>query len=188
MNPLHRFSGSKVVLAFFNKDNLGWTVSYDWCFIRPYKVPPWAIKLRNKIYLESKHNRVTRIKSYIILENNGLPHNIKTQEKDKYSRHISDIGLVYLVSSALNRHFVISANVWDTDFRFRQNILAPFNFCCIHRGGRGQRISQFYEKDRVLEKPHLVGHSVLLNNNVVKTFSHLATGPGKSFCYLILDQ
>ena len=33
----------------------------------------------------------------------------------------------------------------------------------------------------MLEKPHLVGHSVLLNDNVVKTFSHLATGPGKSF-------
>ena len=43
--------------------------------------------------------------------NNGLPHNIKTQEKDKYSRHIPDIGPVYLVSSALNRHFVISASV-----------------------------------------------------------------------------
>ena len=34
----------------------------------------------------------------------------------------------------------------------------------------------------MLKKPYLVGHSVLLNDNVVKTFSHLATGPGKSCC------
>ena len=34
---------------------------------------------------------------------------------------------------------------------------------------------------KTIPQPYLVRHIVLLNDNVVKTFSHLATRPGKRF-------